>query len=84
MNTVSHPMASAQPLSGAACLSLPATGNNTPDPIALHMHALNSLNRCKAVLMAPQPGYLSAQQWLAQAQQAIADLQSIDQHHSKG
>ncbi len=60
------------------------TTAHTPDPIALHMQALNSLSRCKAVLMAPQPGYLSAQQWLAQAQQAIADLQSIDQHHSKG
>jgi len=68
----------------ALAAALPATGHNTPDPIALHMQALNSLSRCKAVLMAPQPGYLSAQQWLAQAQQAIADLQSIDQHHSKG
>lgn len=81
MNTVSHPLACAQP-SGAACLSLPTTGNQSPDPIALHMQALNSLSRCKAMLTANEPLYLSAQQWLAQAQQAIADLQAFDQSHS--
>lgn len=76
MNTVSRPLASAQP-SGAACLSLLVTGN-TPDPIQLHMQALNSLSRCKAMLTANEPMYLFAQQWLAEAQQAIATLQSID------
>ena len=76
MNTVSRPLACAQ-LSGAACLSLPATGN-TPDPIQLHMQALNSLSRCKAMLMAREPMYLFAQQLLVEAQQAIARLQSID------
>ena len=81
MNTVSHPLACAQP-SGAARLPQPATGHNTPDPIALHMQALNSLSRCKAMLTANEPLYLFAQQWLAQAQQAIADLQAIDQSHS--
>ena len=76
MNTVSRPVVCAQ-LSGAACLPLPATGN-TPDPIQLHMQALNSLSRCKAMLTAREPMYLFAQQWLAEAQQAIATLQSID------
>ena len=60
-----------------------ATGHhNSPDPIALHMQALNSLSRCNAMLTANEPLYLSAQQWLAQAQQAIADLQAFDQSHS--
>lgn len=76
MNTVSFPLASA-PLSGAAAMSSPATGN-TPDPIQLHMQALNSLSRCKAMLTAREPMYLFAQQLLAEAQQAIATLQSID------
>lgn len=76
MNTVSRPLASTQ-LSGAACLSLPATGN-IPDPTQLHMQALNSLSRCKAMLTAREPMYLFAQQMLAEAQQAIATLQSID------
>ena len=79
MNTVSHPMASAQPLSGAACLFLPATGNNTPDPIALHMQALNSLSRCKAMLTAREPMYGFALQDLAAAQQAIAALSALVQ-----
>lgn len=79
MNTVSHPMASAQPLSGAARLSLPATGQNTPDPIALHMQALNSLSRCKAMLTAREPMYGFALQDLAAAQQAIAALSALVQ-----
>lgn len=104
MNTVSHAMASAQPFSGAAPMSLAAStaatpslpiqsaaahtapamalNSTTPDPIRLHMQALNSLNRCKAMLLANEPMYLFAQQWLAQAQQAIAGLQAIDQPHS--
>ena len=48
MNTVSRPLARAQP-SGAACPSLPSTGHNSPDPIALHMQALNCLSRCTAL-----------------------------------
>lgn len=106
MNTVSHAMASAQPFSGAAPMSLAAStaatpspslpiqsaaahtapamalNSTTPDPIRLHMQALNSLSRCKAMLLANEPMYLFAQQWLAQAQQAIAGLQAIDQPHS--
>lgn len=79
MNTVSHPMASAQPLSGAARLSLPATGHHSPDPIALHMQALNSLSRCKAMLTAREPMYGFALQDLAAAQQAIAALSALVQ-----
>lgn len=56
----------------------PTTGHNTPDPIHLHMQALNSLSRCKAMLTANEPMYLFAQKFLAEAQQAIATLQSID------
>ena len=68
MNTVSRPLARAQP-SGAACLSLPSTGHNSPDPIALHMQAGTQL---------PEPLHGCALQDLAAAQQAIAALQSID------
>lgn len=75
MNTVSRPLTCAQP-SGAAAMSSPVTG--TPDPIQLHMQALNSLSRCKAMLTAREPMYLFAEQLLAEAQQAIATLQSID------
>ena len=78
MNTVSQPLASAQPFSGAASLSLPTTGN-TPDPIALHMQALNSLSRCKAMLTAREPMYGFALQDLAAAQQAIAALSALVQ-----
>ena len=91
MHAVSSPLASAQLSSGAAAApSLPATGvttpapatGNTPDPIALHMQALDSLNICKAMLTANEPMYLFAQQWLTRAQQAIADLHAIDQQRS--
>ena len=68
MNTVSRPLARAQP-SGAACPSLPSTGHNSPDPIALHMQAGTQL---------PEPLHGCALQDLAAAQQAIAALQSID------
>jgi len=50
--------------------------------IALHMQAINCLNRCKSMLLADKPMYPLAQQWLAQAQQVIADLHAIDQLHS--
>lgn len=77
MYAVSQPLASAQPLSGASSLSLPTTGN-TPDPIALHMQAINCLARCKAMLTAREPMYGFALQDLAAAQQAIAALHSIN------
>lgn len=78
MYAVSQPLASAQPLSGAASMSLPTTGN-TPDPIALHMQALNSLSRCKAMLTAREPMYGFALQDLAAAQQAITALSALVQ-----
>ena len=49
-----------------------------PDPIRLHMQALNCLSRSKAMLTANEPMYGFALQDLAAAQQAIAALQSID------
>lgn len=75
-------MATTSPAHAAVQSHVPTTGHNTPDPIHLQMQALNSLSRCKAMLTATEPMYLFAQQWLAQAQQAIADLQAIDPSHS--
>lgn len=75
-------MATTSPAHAAVQSHVPTTGHNTPDPIHLQMQALNSLSRCKTMLTANEPMYLFAQQWLAQAQQAIADLQAIDPSHS--
>ena len=68
------------PIQSAAAHTAPAMALNstTPDPIRLHMQALNSLSRCKAMLTANEPMYGFALQDLAAAQQAIAALQSID------
>lgn len=55
----------------------PTTG--TPDPIQLHMQAMNSLSRCKAMLTANEPMYLFAQKFLAEAQQAIESLRACEQ-----
>ena len=67
-------------IQSAAAHTAPAMALNstTPDPIRLHMQALNSLSRCKAMLTANEPMYGFALQDLAAAQQAIAALQSID------
>ena len=103
MNTVSHAMASAQPFSGAAPMSLAAStaatpslsiqsaaahtapamalNSTTPDPIRLHMQALNSLSRCKAMLLANEPMTCSPSSgWPRHSRPA--GLQAIDQHHS--
>lgn len=61
----------------AAAPAFPTTG--TPDPIQLHMQAMNSLSRCKAMLTANEPMYLFAQNFLAEAQQAIAALSAFEQ-----
>ena len=53
-----------------------------PDPIALHMEAVNSLARCKAFLTANEPMYLFAQQQLQAAQQAVAALWAIESNQS--
>lgn len=55
------------------------TGMAAADPIQLHMHALNSLSRCKAMLTAREPMYGFALQDLAAAQQAIAALSALVQ-----
>lgn len=55
------------------------TAAHTPDPIALHMQALNSLSRCKAMLTAREPMYGFALQDLAAAQQAITALSALVQ-----
>ena len=49
-----------------------------PDPVALHMQAVNDLARCKAMLCANEPMYLFAQQQLQAAQQAVAALWAIE------
>ncbi len=49
----------------------------SPDLVKLHMQAVNSLVRCKAMLLAREPMYLFAQQNLEEAQQAIAALQAL-------
>ena len=51
------------------------------DPIQLHTQALNSLSRCKAMLLANEPMYLFAQNALAEAQQAIEALWALDSAH---
>ncbi|WP_054074421.1 hypothetical protein [Comamonas testosteroni] len=48
------------------------------DPVTLHMQAVNSLERCKAMLTANEPMYLFAQKFLAEAQQAVAALSALD------
>ena len=55
------------------------TTAHPPDPIALHMQALNSLSRCKAMLTAREPMYGFALQDLAAAQQAIAAVSALVQ-----
>lgn len=60
----------------AAASILPTTG--TPDPIQLHMQAVNSLSRCKAMLTANEPMYLFALNFLAEAQQAIDALRALE------
>ncbi|MEG0718321.1 MAG: hypothetical protein RR811_07450 [Comamonas sp.] len=77
-------MATTSPAHTSVQPNAPTTGHQSPDPIQLHMQALNSLSRCKALLTANEPMYLFAQQWLAQAQQAIADLQAIDLPKAEG
>ena len=48
------------------------------DPVQLHTQALNSLSRCKAMLLADEPMYTFAQQCLAEAEQAIAVLKTLE------
>ena len=50
----------------------------SPDPIQLHMQIMNSLTRCKAMLLSNEPMYDFAQQHLSAAQQALAALRAIE------
>lgn len=64
------------------CTVAPAGASPTtgiPDPIQLHIKAVNSLSRCKAMLTANEPMYLFAQKFLAEAQQAIEALSALEQ-----
>lgn len=56
-----------------------ATPENGPhDPIQLHIQAVNSLSRCKAMLIANEPMYVFALDDLAAAQQAITALHALN------
>ena len=72
MNTVSRPLACAQP-SGAECLSLPATGN-TLDPIQLHADAHNALSMAVFYLRQPAANVPGARRKAAQALAALRGL----------
>ena len=72
MNTVSHPLACAQP-SGAARLSLPAKGN-TPDLIQLHADAHNALSMAVFYLRQPAANVPGARRKAAQALAALRGL----------
>ena len=54
-----------------------AIASTSPDPIHLHTQALNSLSRCKALLLADDPMYGYAQQALFDAQRALIVLQAL-------
>ena len=72
MNTVSRPLACAQ-LSGAARLSLPATGK-TPDPIQLHADAHNALSMAVFYLRQPAANVPGARRKAVQALAALRGL----------
>lgn len=53
-----------------------APSASTPDPIALHIKAMNCLSICRSLLTANEPMYLFALNHLAAAQQAIEALRT--------
>ena len=53
------------------------TAATSPDPIQLHAQALNSLSRCKHMLLANDPMYTFALQDLDAARTALAALAAI-------
>ena len=65
-------------ISAHAHTSVPTPTTGNPDPIQLHMRAVNMLNRCKVLIMADEPMYTFALQDLEAAQQAIAALRSLE------
>lgn len=58
----------------AICTAAPSA--SAPDPIALHIKAMNCLSICRALLTANEPMYLFALNHLATAQQAIEALRT--------
>ena len=62
-----------------------STQNATsPDPIQLHIQAVNSLARCKAMLLANEPMYTFALQDLEAAKQSLIALAAIEAPHAVG
>ena len=49
-----------------------------PNPVHLHMQAMNSLSRCQHMLLANEPMYTYALKDLQEAQQAITALMAVD------
>ena len=49
-----------------------------PDPVQIHMRAVNLLNRCKALILADEPMYTFALQDLEEAQKALVQLAAVD------
>lgn len=78
MNTVSHPLASTQPSSGAACLSLPAATAVVPslslNPIQLHADAHNALAMALHYLRQPAANVPGAARKTVQALAALRVL----------
>ena len=62
----------------AQSTSVHTAAATSPDLIQLHMQAVNSLQRCKAMLTANEPMYLFAQNFLANAQKAVAALMALE------
>lgn len=50
----------------------------SPDPVKLHMQAMNSLSTCQRELRQQIPCYSVARMYLDLAQQAIAALEAIE------
>ena len=78
MNTVSHPLASTQSFSGAACLSLPAATAVAPslsfNPIQLHADAHNALAMALHYLRQPAANVPGAARKTVQALAALRVL----------
>ena len=78
MNTVSHPLASAQPSSGAACLSLHAASavvsSLSLNPIQLHADAHNALAMALHYLRQPAANVPGAARKTVQALAALRVL----------
>ena len=54
------------------------TAATSPDPVKLHMQAINNLERVKTCLLANEPMYLFAQNFLTEIQQAVEALRALE------